>query len=166
MTLLANSPVYRDRRTWLLGVHRTNEWNIKSYAITASGHELSGGVFEAALRFVERELQPEHLEETPLLAALDDTPRFGFLILHEGSEAVWLLLDLWIGDILHHHLYRAPLDDPASFETAWQKHSAACVWELAVIHHERNAWVEHVLSVPGRPRYDSYLATELEIKAA
>ena len=160
-----NAP-FQERRTWLLGVQELNGWEIKAYAITASGADLSDGVLEAALGFVTSELQEKRLEEQQLANDLAPEEKLGFLILHEGAEAVWLLVDLWIGDILHHHLYRAPLDQPREFEKAWQDHSAACVWELEVIHHERNAWVEHVLRHPETPRYDQYLAASLQIVKA
>jgi hypothetical protein len=165
MTVLETSHPYRDRRTWLHCVHQTGDWKLKVYAITTAGGELSADVLDAALRFVSRELQPEHLEEDPLATDLGTDEKFGFLVLHVGAEAVWLLLDLWIGDILHHHLYRAPLEEPAGFSVPWQKHSAACVWELEVIHHERNAWVEHVLKAPDQPAYEDYLASALHIDA-
>jgi hypothetical protein len=35
-----------------------------------------------------------------------------------------------------------------------------CVWELAIVAHERDAWVRHMLA-PGQPDLDGYLADSL-----
>lgn len=69
----------------------------------------------------------------------------GFCIAHVGEEAVWLLVDWWIsGGIVCQRMLSAPLDQPEVF-TPVEAPALACVWELVVTAHERNAWVRHVL---------------------
>ncbi len=80
----------------------------------------------------------------------------GFYIAHVGEEAVWLLIDWWnTGGILSQCLFRAPLERPAAFERVTEP-ALACVWELILLTHERNAWVRHMLTPAPRP--DAYLA--------
>ena len=65
----------------------------------------------------------------------------GFVILHQGREGVWLLLHWWIdGGICAQLLWRSALTDPLVF-TPLGRPMMACVWELALIDHERRAYV-------------------------
>lgn len=136
-----------SRRTWLLGVRdigvwdcgRESSWRIKLYAIAASGSDLSPGLEDAALSFLEARLGADEPEEDLLLSP-PGRERFGFAVLHEGTEAVWLVLSLWSEDIVTQHTYRASLAAP-TFHAAMKSGSAACVWELAVTVHERAAWI-------------------------
>lgn len=70
----------------------------------------------------------------------------GFCIAHVGDEAVWLLVDWWItGGILCQRMLSAPLSQPDIF-TPVTAPALACVWEMVVTAHERNAWVRHMLT--------------------
>jgi hypothetical protein len=40
----------------------------------------------------------------------------------------------------------------------------ACVWELAVLDHERRAWVRHVLARPHGPDAGAYLRDRFDGK--
>lgn len=146
------------RRTWLLELTQIAFWQLKVYAISASGEDLPSEVYPAALAHVRNELR-----ERPLL--LSDTPKqpHSFMILHQGTEALWLLLDLCVEDILHHHTYRAALDAPTEFVSAMEHGAAACAWELEVIQHERDAWVEQVLVRPENPDLERYRAQTLDL---
>ncbi|MEO0425374.1 MAG: hypothetical protein AAF184_23770 [Pseudomonadota bacterium] len=79
----------------------------------------------------------------------------GYLIVHFGAQRVWLLLHWWHGeDIVLAHLASAPVEaGPFQSEQGGPFH--ACVWEHLVIHHEREAWVRHML-VP-TPDPETYL---------
>lgn len=70
----------------------------------------------------------------------------GFCIAHVGEEAVWLLVDWWIsGGIVCQRMLSAPLARPEVF-TPVSAPALACVWELVITAHERNAWVRHMLT--------------------
>ena len=132
---------YRDRRTWLIGVRVIRAWKLKIYAIVADGCAVEDDVVEAALAHAKSHVPwPDGL----------DVNR-GFLTIHVGEEAVWLLVDLWVADIMRHFLYHAPLQSVTDFRPGPADGTTACVWELSVIQHERNAWVTHVLSTPESP---------------
>jgi hypothetical protein len=104
-----------------------------------------------------------------LPAAADGTPAAGFVVLHRGGDgAAYLNVYTWVWDnVLHMRGAAAgqpaldcPDADPAHFivlDRPW----IGCVWELAPVHHERNAWVRHMLA-PDIPDLDGYLADSME----
>ncbi len=144
---------YRDRKTWLIGVREIRGWHMKVYGICAAGCVLGDTVVEAALAHAGQHVNWPDRESG-----------FGFITLHVGEEAVWLLADLWVEDILRHFLYRAPLHFPDQFDNGPDDGTMACVWELAVFCHERDAWVKYVLSRPHNPGYHAYLSDSLAIQ--
>ncbi len=96
----------------------------------------------------------------------NDSPTpYGFLTLHHGEQFLWLLIDLWFTDILRHFVHAAPLDQTSLFGVGPQDGTCCCVWELEVTKHERDKWVEHVLSKPEQPDFERYLSAELSISA-
>ena len=83
----------------------------------------------------------------------------GFAILHEGLQGTWLLLHWWAhGDILCGRLLRAE-PGGADFAPQDRRPLVACVWELAVIDHERHAWVRAMMRETPDPA--AYLADAL-----
>lgn len=83
----------------------------------------------------------------------------GYVILHCGKTANFLLLDWWAhGDICCRLLYASNLDQPTLFERVARPLSA-CVWETVVISHERNAWVNQMMQITPSP--GGYLADVL-----
>ena len=57
----------------------------------------------------------------------------------------------------------APLATPRQF-TEVKETTMACVWELQVMCHERNAWVQHGMKSP-EPDFHAYMADVLNIDA-
>ncbi|MFJ3905039.1 hypothetical protein [Streptomyces sp. NPDC090025] len=73
----------------------------------------------------------------------------GFLILHRGMQADYLLVSQWYdADMLKHWVRGSTTDaDGATrFAPLGQPDLIACVWELEVIKFERDAWVNTVLA--------------------
>lgn len=79
------------------------------------------------------------------------------MTIHAG-EQLWLLVDLWVDDILRHFLFRGRGDNPVQFVAGPPDGTSMCVWELEIVKHERDAWVEHVLTKPAKPSFPAYLA--------
>ena len=78
----------------------------------------------------------------------------GFAIIHEGEDGTWLLLDWWAhGGIL---CQRLSLSCGAGFAPVEPRPLMACVWELPILSHERDAWVTHMMRDPASP--DGYLS--------
>jgi ketosteroid isomerase-like protein len=84
----------------------------------------------------------------------------GFVILHEGATANWLLFDWWLeGGILAHILSSSSLEQPARFRKV-EPPLMACAWELLAIAHERDAWVTTMMSDFANP--ERYLAERIQ----
>lgn len=149
--MVYNEP-YQDRPAWLIEVADISGWQIKFYGMCAAGISVNPELIEAAKSFLEANAQ------------FDSESGYGFSILHRGEEAVWLLLDWWKQDILHQRLFCSELEK-VSFQQGPPNHEMACVWELQVITHERDAWVEHVMTDPSNANFDAYLKDQILIKA-
>jgi hypothetical protein len=146
---------YRPRRFECLGVWRIGSFELKAYAITWRVESVASilpiHIVEAARRYaalIESEANTEggHFD-------------LGFVVLHEGRDRVYLLMDWWAHEnVLCQALSKAEFDSPASFERV-RRPLVACVWEQLVIAHERDAWVRHMLQE--RPDRAAYLADRM-----
>jgi hypothetical protein len=59
--------------------------------------------------------------------------------------------------MLNTHIFLTVTDSPAVFTQISGDGLAPCVWELAVINHERVAWTNHVLKQSTAPDFSGYL---------
>ena len=144
------------RRTELIETRIINNWKLKIYSISAGGDDLPGEVLKSVIEFVSEQFTwPENLE-----------PGFGFVTVHFGEDAIWLLIDLWANEILHHFIYAASFNSPPIFRPAPDDGTAACVWELEITKYERDAWVKHVLSKPQNENYEAYMSDAIRIEVA
>src|SRR5215471_10219088 len=94
-------PPYRPRRTELLGVEARAGWKVKVIGISASDELPSRAERQAALVAAEGVL--------PRPALSQARRGVGFVIVHRGTEALWVLVCWWELDILYHRVLRAPL---------------------------------------------------------
>lgn len=131
---------------------------LKRYYVTSETAVFTPDIERAAVDIVPK-----------LLPEADGTPPAGFVVLHRGGDgAAYLNAYTWVWDnVLHMRGAAAaqpeldcPDDDPAHF-VALDRPWIGCVWELPPIHHERNAWVRHMLAAE-QPDLDGYLADSME----
>jgi hypothetical protein len=61
---------------------------------------------------------------------------------------------------LHHHVFFSSSEEPGALRAGTAADPIACAWDLAVVAHERSAWVRHVLAAD-LPDVDAYLADRL-----
>jgi hypothetical protein len=131
----------------------SDAWRIKVYGIAAAGPRPDACVIDAAKRVAAARLaqvngsRPQH--------------GVGFLGIHQGMTGCFVFIDWWSVVELNHHLYHAPLDDPDALKYHLPDNPIACVWDLKLISHERDAWVDCVLNNPAGPDLDAYLARQL-----
>ena len=149
---------YVPRMTRFLGLEEFDGWTVKVYGISAAGDAPSDQARAAALALIRREL--------PQPATSDVRYGAGFATIHEGADALWVLVDWWEHEcLLQHKLFRAPLDQPSALVLADDTPTVACTWELVVICHERGAWVRHVQKQGADPKLDAYFADVLPAEA-
>lgn len=141
LPVVATREPYRPRSIRFLELWRPNGWLVKLYGVTYGGEFPAGEVVAAAKAAAADELpQPPR-----------DGNRYGVavVIVHQGQDACWLLIDWWGHEsILHHRLLMAPLKDERKFG-APPPDVTACVWEFPVLMFERDAWVATVLAEDG-----------------
>jgi hypothetical protein len=132
-------------------------WHVKRYHVTPDPAGIEPAVEKAALDHLPR-LMPDR----------DGTPPAAFVVVHRGGDgAAYLNAYAWVWDnVLHMRGAAAaqpelgcPDDDPTHFMTL-DRPWIGCVWELAPIQHERNAWVRHML-VPEVADLGGYLADSM-----
>ncbi len=143
---------FKARPTRHTGVITTNGWRLKHYEITLPGASITADITKAVVRTLDR-VVPQ---------ATSGEAAVGFVIAHQGAEAVWLLIDLWDGDIISQLTFSAPLSEPSSFSQVPLGGSTACVWDLLVHAHERDAFVANVLDPQDGPDFAAYLGDVLQ----
>lgn len=111
-------------------------------------------VIDAARDLVQHEL--------PQLIAGQNHYGVGFIGVHDGRGAIFVFIDFWADENeLHHHVYVAPKDRPRKLEYKTPSGLIACLWDLAVIGFERQAWIHCVLANPSGPDLEAYLSRQL-----
>ncbi len=140
-------PVYAPRPVRSLPVWTIGPMRVKPYHI---GQSEPAETLRESARVEASRIEVES-------AAEGGAHDLGFAVLHEGQGGAWLLLDWWAhGDIL---CQRLSLDGGQGFEAVDARPLVACVWELPVILHERDAWVRHMMREPSSP--EGYLSDRL-----
>lgn len=145
---------YAARPVSSLGLWRCGGWRIKRYGIAYGRAAVRAELVDAAEAAAGRAL--------PRPAVTPTRYGVGFLGVHDGRGENFVYVDWWERENeLHHHLFISPADDPGELRAATTDDAVACVWDLAVIGHEREAWVRHVLA-PAVPDLAAYLADTLD----
>lgn len=137
---------YQSRSFSYHGVRESGDIALKTYAIEGRA-PLQTSTLQLAWSSAEQLIGDSRRRET-------DRPTPGYAIVHRGEMNTWLLAHWWdYGDIVMARL--ATLSTQGDrFAVTEDEHFHACVWEAVVIHHERDAWVRHMLrDTPSLPRY-------------
>jgi len=145
---------YAPRSVRFKGHFLFEDWRIKLYSISVRNEHVE----ESRLNEVKFNLS-KWLEKScayPL-----DTYRMATLIIHEGKEGCFVILNWWIGEnMLQNFCYLKRHGEP-DFQLYSDQGMMACIWEMAVLWHERNAWVRNILQQPQNPDVNAYLADGL-----
>lgn len=160
-TALAPLSLYAPRPITFLGLHEAPGATLKVYGIRRASGTPGEALVAAATRVADAYLAAPraacHAGGVDW-AARTQHP-LGVLMVHEGREAFFVVLDVWFDEnMLRHHVWCAPLASPESLESLAAADVTYCVWELAVIEHERRAWLRHVFTREGRVDREAYLA--------
>ncbi|CAL9353846.1 hypothetical protein [Streptomyces sp. enrichment culture] len=138
--LLALAEGHHARRVRPLGTHEAAGHLVKAYAIEAPGRTVSERDAGAALRIAQEQLRSAGQRGTTGLAVL---------IAHAGGDGDYLLLHTWIEAYMSDlTVLTGPAGDPERLRPG-RAGLAPCVWEAAVLAHEREAYVRRVLDGTG-----------------
>lgn len=138
--LIGLAEAYHQRATRLLALEERGGHLTKVYAIEAPGRTVSRDDWEHALRIADHQLrQARGLGSIGL----------GCVLLHAGGDGDYLLVHSWVeGYMSRLGVFSGPMDAPEALRPA-STGLAPCVWEAAVIAHERDAFVRHLLAGSG-----------------
>jgi hypothetical protein len=128
------------------GVFDLGTWPTKLYGLAVTGRP-DHGLVEAA-RAAAAEAIPQQASREPGRQA-------AFVIAHQARPACFVLICWWATPVdLRRRYLTSPLDRPTGLDPM-PADSVGCVWELALIEHERQAWSRHILT--GTPDLSAYL---------
>jgi hypothetical protein len=130
---------FSPRPTRFAGVLAHAGWRIKRYAITAGAAPLDWAAFEPGVALA--------LAALPSPAAAPGRPAVGFLVAHRGRGADYVVLGWWDRENeLPTRVFLCEQDAPGAAWRAARGGESFCVWDLAVIAGERDAYVATVLA--------------------
>lgn len=145
---------YATRSVRCLDLLTFDGWRLKLYGIRYRGELPVQSLVDAAVAAAQ--------ERLPRPAVTDDRYGLGFVGAHEGRRENFVFVDWWAGeDELHHHTWFSSHEEPSKLRATGPDDFTACAWDLAVIGHERAAWVRHVLARENGPDLDAYMSDQL-----
>ncbi len=142
---------YKPRDIRFLEIAELGGWRIKLYGITQKGDRIHPNLMESAKRIVEKKL--------PRPAVGGGRYGIAVLMVHQGREGGFVILDSWVGEnMLEHHAYYLAKPDFQEYRELRRDEPAFCVWEMEVIDFERRAWTKRVLANSQGPDLQAYLS--------
>ncbi|MFP4846967.1 hypothetical protein [Winogradskyella sp. PE311] len=149
---------YKPRLIKFKELYKTGDWFIKIYIITKDDLNSNTKFY----RNVKEKL-PKWLELKNDFNSKHD--HVGFLIIHEGTEGIFSLINWWVGgNMLNTHIFKTNYDNLKEFEKISGNGLAPCVWELEIINRERLAWTNLILKQNLQPNFKTYLNTTFQMR--
>lgn len=146
---------YEPRPIRFDGIWEHAGWRLKVYSAAHDGPKARDGLVDAIKKRATAVL--------PQPALTDGRYGAGFLCAHDARGGCFAFVDWWADENeLHHHLFSGPKDNPSRLDPVGPDGLTACVWDLAVMAFERDAWLATVLDRPGGPDLGAYLDRHLD----
>ncbi|WP_210583888.1 hypothetical protein [Streptomyces sp. GESEQ-35] len=154
--LLSLAEGHHARATRPLGTREIAGHLVKAYTIEAPGRTVTDRDAESALGIAAAQL-----EQGPLRGSLG----LAVLLVHAGCDGDYVLVHTWIeGYMSDLAVFVGPAGQPEQLRPG-RAGLAPCVWEAAVLSHERDAFARHVLDGTG-PVADRVAAWSADTVAA
>lgn len=146
---------YQSRTIRFLEMVENDGWRMKVYGIAYRRDEPDSRLVGRALALADGCLPRPSVNPTRY--------GVGFIGVHQGRGSNLVFVDWWEDENeLHHRVFTSLPQAPLAFEDRTGADLLACVWDLAVIGFERQAWVAAALLAAGPPDLDRYLATRFQ----
>ena len=147
---------YKSRPIRFFELADIDGWKVKVYSISAKDQYVPEWLVREG-----KTIALKHLNEA---AEQQDGYGMAVLILHEGADGNYILIDWWFGEnMLRNHVYASTSNKPHDFNYITLEGVAYCVWELEVMHFERKAWIEAILSQATSLDIEGYLLAQLNV---
>ncbi|MFE6823094.1 hypothetical protein [Streptomyces sp. NPDC057690] len=138
--LLALAEDHHARTARPLGTREVAGHLVKAYALEAPGRTVTEPAAREALRVAAGHLA---------LGALRGSLGLAVVLVHAGGDGDYLLVHTWIeGHMSDLAVFTGPAGRPDDLRPG-RAGLAPCVWEAAVLAHERDAFARHVLDGTG-----------------
>lgn len=149
---IAALPSYAPRAFHTEGDWSVADTRLKVYGIAIGDQaRVAPDVIAAARAYTEQAL--------PAVLAEEGGHGAGYVVIHAGEMANWLLIHWWAHDDICMRLLASAPPGSADFTSQDHRRFLACVWEMIVITHESNAWIRQMQS--GAATLDGYFADRL-----
>ena len=143
---------FKKRAVKYLGITEFGDWKFKLYSLK---YDESRATPE--IENIVRATLPDWIKEK---SQINDFPNYkiGTVMIHEAMDSILVVVNWWIYEnVIQGHVYTADYAHPNKFTDLSSKGLQFCVWEMNILWHERNLWVEHVLKKADKPDWDAYL---------
>jgi hypothetical protein len=154
-SLAALSREHHERGVRPYGVREAGGHLVKVYGLHAPGRVVADENLEVPLRLADSYLR---------LGAARGSLGLAVLIFHAGGDGDYLLVHTWIeGYMSDLVIFSGPAGRPDELRPA-RAGLAPCVWEAAILAHERTAFSKHVLSSSDglKPRLNAWAGDLLQ----
>lgn len=145
---------YQMRPVRFLEIYPCEDWYIKIYSISIKSEKVSAQNLQKCKNEILKWLKNSEFYDL-------ETYKIATLIIHEGREGCFAIINWWIDENMLQNFVYMLKENTNDFQPFSHKGIITCVWEMAVLWHERNAWVKHILMQNENPDITSYLNEQL-----
>lgn len=154
---ISTAEPFRPRPVRFIELWHEHGWRFKAYTISRGGAVVGDELLGAA-RGIVRTLVAESAT-----AAATHHYGVGFVGVHQGRGGNVVFVDWWCDENeLRHHVFSSGPASPGTLRYETPAGLAGCVWDIGLVHFERQAWVRTALRAPGPAALDDYLAVRAE----
>lgn len=143
---------FKKRAVKYLDIIEFGDWKFKLYSLKYNELRVT-----PEIENIIKAILPDWIKEK---SQINNFPNYkmGTVIIHEAKDSILVVVNWWIYEnVIQGHVYTSEYENPNKFVDFSSKGLQFCVWEMNILWHERNLWVEHVLKKPDKPDWDSYL---------
>ena len=152
---------FKKRATKYLGITEFGDWKFKLYSMKYDESRVTPEI-EKIIKTALPDWIKEKYQE-------NDFPNYkiGTAIIHEAMDSILVVVNWWVYEnVIQNCVYTSGYENPDKLVDFTSKGLRFCVWEMNILWHERNLWVEHVLEKSDKPDWDSYLSHHYELDYA
>lgn len=134
---------YKSRHFVFEDVWEFGGMRLKAYLVTTSHeHSVPQELIVNAKAYIDLTLPEIRTQE-------GEDHGLGYVILHMGEMRNWLLIHWWAYENIAMGMLASAEIGVTQFKSEDHRRFNACVWEHVVINHERDAWIDKVMTGTG-----------------